>query len=193
MSYLGKDFFERETVTVAQGLIGARLIVGACEGRIVEAEAYTTDAASHAVTRRNQASSMRDTYGHVYVYFTYGMYHCLNFTTERDGIGAVLIRAVEPLKGVAEMARRRGTTNRQKLASGPGMLCQAFGIDLSFNGEPLGKSVKLRERSDTPAISASTRIGISQATGLMWRFYETGNSFVSAQRKANIRPGKDSG
>ena len=82
MTYLDPEFFSRDTLVVARDLIGATLVVGRCEGRIVETEAYTTDAASHSVTRRNQASTMRETFGRVYVYFIYGMYYCLNFTTE---------------------------------------------------------------------------------------------------------------
>ena len=67
-----------------------------------------------------------------------GMYYCLNFTTERGGVGAVLIRAVEPTAGIEEMIERRGTTDLKKLASGPGRLCQAFGIDVRLNGSRLG-------------------------------------------------------
>ncbi len=108
MSYLDIDFFARDTISVARDLIGATLIVGECEGRIVETEAYTTDPASHAVTRPRQAAAMRDTYGHVYVYLIYGMYYCLNFTTELAGVGAVLIRAAEPRQGLELMMNRRG-------------------------------------------------------------------------------------
>src|SRR5829696_7961310 len=117
MSYLSEEFFARDTVSVARDLIGATMIVGSCEGRIVETEAYTTDAASHAVTRRNQAAAMRETFGHVYVYLIYGMYYCLNFTTERDGVGAALIRAVAPRGGIDLMIKRRRTIDVRKLAS----------------------------------------------------------------------------
>jgi DNA-3-methyladenine glycosylase len=179
MAFLNSDFFGRDTITVARDLIGAILIVGGCQGRIVETEAYAEDAASHAVTRRNQAAVMRETYGRVYVYFTYGMYHCLNFTTDRAGPGAVLIRAVEPLRGLARMAKRRGTDVPRRLASGPGRLCQAFGIDLGFNGKPIGLEIRVCEGERCGAVSSSTRIGISAATELVWRFFETANEFVS--------------
>ena len=179
LAYLGADFFARDTVAVARDLVGTLLVVGGCEGRIVETEAYTTDAASHAVMRQNQAAVMRDTFGHVYIYLIYGMYYCLNFTTERRGVGAVLIRAVEPTAGINKMIRRRGTTDLKKLASGPGRLCQALGIDARFNGRPLGREIKLIERARVPQISSSPRIGITRATELEWRFYETGNPFVS--------------
>ena len=179
MAYLDMDFFARDTLTVAQELIGTTLVVGRCEGRIVETEAYTTDAASHAAKRTNRSALMHDTFGHIYVYLTYGMYHCLNFTCERDGVGAVLIRAIEPTRGLKEMSQRRGVAEVIKLASGPGRLTQAFSIDLRFNGKRLGREIKLRPRTDTPQLISSGRIGITKATDLDWRFYEKANPFVS--------------
>ena len=179
MTYLQPEFFSRETLVVARDLIGVTLVVGRCEGRIVETEAYTTDAASHSVIRRNQASTMRETFGRVYVYFIYGMYYCLNFTTDKEGPGAVLIRAAEPARGATLMMKRRETQEAKRLASGPGRLCEAFGIDLRLNGKPVGREIKLRPRADEPAISVSRRIGISRAAELEWRFYETDNPYVS--------------
>lgn len=179
MPYLPSEFFARDTVAVARDLIGAVLVVGSCEGRIVETEAYTTDAASHSVMRLRQSAVMQHTFGHVYVYFIYGMYYCLNFTTDREGAGAVLIRAVEPTRGLEQMRERRGTSEIKKLASGPGRLCQAFGIDLSANGEPIGRRIKVKTRRTTPEIDISKRIGISRATHLDWRFYERLSPFVS--------------
>ena len=179
MHDLGAEFFARETLRVARDLIGTMLVVGRCGGRIVETEAYTTDAASHALTRSRQAAAMRETFGHVYVYLIYGMYCCLNITTERDGIGAVLIRAVEPTQGIDLMQQRRGTSNLRLLASGPGRLCAAFGIDLTMNGAPLNRDIHILMREAEPPVSASRRIGITRATELEWRFYETGNPFVS--------------
>ena len=142
MSFLDVDFFARDTLEVARDLIGTILVVGRCEARIVETEAYTTDAASHAVTRRHQSAWMHETHGYIYVFFIYGMYYCLNFTTEPEGVGAVLIRAAEPLQGLTIMARRRGTLDPKKLCTGPGRLCQALGIDLKLNGRPLGPRVE---------------------------------------------------
>src|SRR4051794_33527265 len=109
MATLKAEFFARDTVTVARALIGTTMMVGDCAGRIVETEAYTTDAASHSVTRRKQATVMRETFGHIYVYLIYGMYYCLNFTSDRAGPGAVLIRAVEPTAGIDLMMARRRT------------------------------------------------------------------------------------
>ena len=178
-AFLGAGFFARDTIAVARELIGAVLVVGRCKGRIVETEAYTTDAASHAVTRQKQAALMHDTFGHVYVYLIYGMHYCLNFTTQSGGAGAVLIRAAEPAAGVEEMIARRGTADLKKLASGPGRLCRAFGIDARLNGLPVGREVRLIERAAAPQISSGPRVGITRATELEWRFYETGNPFVS--------------
>lgn len=182
MSYLTDDFFVRDTITVARDLIGTTLVSGKCEGVIVETEAYTTDAASHSVTRRNQSQLMRETYGRVYVYLIYGMYYCLNFTSDKDGPGAVLIRAVEPTRGLKEMMARRGTEDIKKLASGPGRLCQAFGIDLRQNGKRIGREIKVKKSNQLLEVAASARIGISQATDLEWRFYARGNPFVSQIR-----------
>jgi DNA-3-methyladenine glycosylase len=179
MALLKKEFFARDTLTVARELIGAVLVIGECEGRIVETEAYTTDAASHAVITSNRGALMRETYGHVYVYLIYGMYHCLNLTTEREGTGAVLVRAAEPVRGIDLMMARRGTSDLRKLTSGPGRLAQAFGIGLAFNGKPLGREIRIKGRASTPEISTSPRIGISRATELEWRFYETASPFVS--------------
>ncbi|HKY05154.1 MAG TPA: DNA-3-methyladenine glycosylase [Blastocatellia bacterium] len=179
MAYLNSKFFAGDTVEVARDLIGATLVAGGCQGRIVETEAYTDDAASHAVTRSKQATVMRETYGYVYVYLIYGMYYCLNFTTDRRGVGAVLIRAAEPVVGIDLMIERRGTADLRKLASGPGRLCKAFGIDASFNNKPVGGEIRLKPRRDEPEIVAGPRVGITRAVELEWRFYERGSKFVS--------------
>jgi len=179
MPYLASDFFARDTIEVARDLIGTVLVVGPCAGRIVETEAYTTDLASHSVTRPKQSVVMQQTFAHVYVYFIYGMYYCLNFTTDRSDAGAVLIRAAEPTGGIELMKERRGGVDIKRLASGPGRLCEAFGVDLSFNGEPIGDRIKVRARRSTPEIGVSKRIGISRDAHLEWRFYERGSAFVS--------------
>ncbi len=176
---LSKDFFARDTLTVARELIGVTMNFNGCEGRIVETEAYTTDAASHAVTRFHQAHIMRETFARIYVYLIYGMYYCLNFTADAAGPGAVLIRAIEPTRGLAQMQERRKTDDMKRLTSGPGRLCQAFDIDLRLNGAIIGRELKLTARRQEVGILSSPRIGISQATELDWRFYERDNRFVS--------------
>ncbi len=179
MPPLDVEFFARDTLTVARELIGTTLVVGRCRCRIVETEAYTTDAASHSVMRRNKAALMRETFAHIYVYKIYGIHYCLNFTTEREGIGAVLIRAAEPLVGIGRMAERRGTGDKKKLLNGPGRLCQGLGIDLTWNTRPLGREIKLLAAETPPTIVAGPRIGITRATELEWRFCERDSPFVS--------------
>jgi DNA-3-methyladenine glycosylase len=183
MADLDAEFFARDTLVVARDLIGTVLVVGRCAGKIVEVEAYTTDAASHAVTRRHQSAAMQETFAHIYVFRIYGMHFCVNFTTDRTGVGAVIIRAAEPLRGLNLMSERRGTAERRLLCSGPGRLCQAFGIDLSFNGQPIGRRLKLRPADGpAPVVARSRRIGISQAVDLDWRFYDAASEFVSGGR-----------
>ncbi|HWN99742.1 MAG TPA: DNA-3-methyladenine glycosylase [Blastocatellia bacterium] len=182
MAYLTPDFFARDTLTVARELIGSVLVTGRCQARIVETEAYTIDAASHSVTRRHKGAVMRESFGRVYVYFIYGMYYCLNFTTDAAGPGAVLVRAAEPVRGIQQMIDRRGTRDTFKLTSGPGRLCEAMGIDLSFNGAVIGNQLKVKAREAEPRISTSRRIGISKAIELEWRFFESDSLFVSGAR-----------
>jgi DNA-3-methyladenine glycosylase len=172
------DFFAPPTLRVAPLLIGKVLAVGDVSGRIVEVEAYTDDPASHGHRRTERSAIMHETFGYVYVYFIYGMYHCLNFTSDRSHVGAVLIRAVEPLAGIEIMRRRRGVTENHRLCNGPGKLCEAFGIDLSYNWTQVGTRVKLYG-GKARAVANSPRIGITKAADLHWRFYEEGNPFVS--------------
>jgi DNA-3-methyladenine glycosylase len=179
------DFFGRDTLCVARDLIGARLKVGRCLVRIVETEAYTTDAASHSVMRRHQAALMRDTFGHIYVYRIYGVHFCLNFTTERAGVGAVLIRAAEPLDGIKVMAARRGVAESEQLLSGPGKLCQALGIGVEHNGRPIGGKLRLFARAAPVPVAASRRIGVTRAADLEWRFFDQGSRFVSRRKIAS--------
>ena len=172
MQELDTSFFARDTLGVAQELLGKILIVGSCSGRIIEVEAYKDDEASHAFMRTQRSAIMYDTYGHVYVYFIYGMYCCLNFTTELSGKpGAVLIRSIAPIKGISEMKLRRKTAKVNNLCSGPGKLCMALRIDLSFNNSVIGSQVRLVDDGYVPSsVVRSGRIGISKAQELDWRF-----------------------
>lgn len=180
MKALPSSFFARDTVTVARDLLGKIISVGELKGRIVETEAYTRDKASHAHTKTERSKIMYETFGHVYVYLIYGMYHCLNFTTEKDDAGAVLIRAVEPLDGLDEMKRRRNVENVTRLCSGPGKLCQAFALTLSHNAQKIGKDIKILDDGYmVSSISSGPRIGITNAQELLWRFYLPNNPYVS--------------
>ncbi|MFZ5434103.1 MAG: DNA-3-methyladenine glycosylase [Calditrichota bacterium] len=181
MRPLSSKFFASSTLDVAPKLIGKVLEFGECRGRIVEVEAYTDDPASHGYRRTERSAIMYETFGYVYVYFIYGMYHCLNFTTDADHVGAVLIRAVEPLDGIELMRTRRRQTDIKKLCNGPGKLCDAFGIDLSLNYTAVGDQVKLCNGT-AGSVTTGPRVGITKARDLHWRFCETGSPFVSQQR-----------
>jgi len=192
LARLRRTFFARYTPTVAKALLGCelvRVVEGErLSGRIVETEAYRggRDPASHAfrgLTGRNRV--MFGEAGHAYVYFTYGNHWMLNMTTEREGIpGAVLIRAIEPVEGIATMKRRRRLSSVVGLASGPGKLTKAFAIDKELNGEDLVRSPRLFvEGGKEPGIvGSSSRIGISEGAELRWRFFVEGNPFVSRGR-----------
>jgi DNA-3-methyladenine glycosylase len=188
---LRRTFYERNTVRVAKDLLGKVLVrkLGAAslEGFIVETEAYRgyDDAASHAYkgpTQRNQV--MFGEPGHAYVYFTYGMHYCLNVTTEPVGqAGAVLIRAVQPIKGIVEMKERRRTDRVKDLANGPAKLTQAFAVTKALNGHDLtsGEKLYIAEacHPEPFSISAGTRIGIKACVEKPWRFFVRDNPFVS--------------
>ena len=180
MKELPQVFFARDTLAVAQELLGKIISVNGMQARIVETEAYGRDPASHAHTRTERSQLMYDTHGHVYVYLIYGMYWCLNFTSDNDEAGAVLIRAVEPLAGIEKMKKNRKTEKITDLCSGPGKLCLALEIDKKYNGLKLGKEIKIFDDSLTVnKIASSSRIGIKDAVDLQWRFFLEGNEYVS--------------
>ena len=181
MKQLPKSWFEADAVKLAPKLLGKIVRYRDCSGIIVETEAYTTDAASHAAKVTPRSEIMRNSYGHWYVYFTYGMHFCANVTTNKDGIGAILIRAVEPLEGIEKMEDRRGTYDIKNLASGPAKFCKAFGITTAENGLPITDDFAIYDSPEIPKeqIGTSGRIGIRSATELPWRFYIKGNKFVS--------------
>jgi DNA-3-methyladenine glycosylase len=184
---LSRDFYARPAVEVARDCLGKILVHGKTAGRIVETEAYlgVDDRAAHAW--RGMTDRTRVIFGppgHAYVYFIYGMYECLNFVAEPEGqAGCVLIRALEPVSGIATMQRRRPTAKRlEDLASGPGKLTLALGITRKQNGADLTKSaLQVRALRDEPPveIAATPRIGITHCADWPLRFLITGNRFVS--------------
>jgi DNA-3-methyladenine glycosylase len=186
---LRRPFFERYTPLVARELLGCRLVRilddERVAGLIVETEAYRgrRDPASHAFrgrTKRNEV--MFRPAGHAYVYFTMGAHFCLNVTTEpKEKPAAVLIRAVEPVEGVAVMKGNRGLDDVHRLADGPGKLTKALKIEKDLNGEDIVRSARLfLEREAVPKeIAASSRVGISAGKSFKWRFYVEGSEFVS--------------
>lgn len=182
---LPRDFYAQSTLTVAQGLLGQRLVrvldgqrLG---GRIVETEAYIgeADKANHAARGlRPRHAVMYGPPGHAYVYLIYGLHHALNAVTESEGLpAAVLIRAIWPDEGLEVIQGRRGDKPRSQLASGPGKLCQALAIDTRFNGVDLTAHDMLFIEPDEPFpdswVSRTPRIGVGgdeQAKTALWRF-----------------------
>jgi DNA-3-methyladenine glycosylase len=168
---LGRDFFARSVHVVAPELIGATLLHDGVGGVIVEVEAYDhEDPAAHSFrgeTPRNR--SMFGPPGHAYVYRSYGIHWCVNFVCENAG--AVLIRALEPTRGLDIMRARRGLENDRLLCAGPGRLCQALGIKRDDDGLPLDrKPFELRARETEPEILTGPRVGITKATDKPWRY-----------------------
>jgi DNA-3-methyladenine glycosylase len=168
------------------GCILERTIGGkTLRAKIVETEAYDqADAASHSFKWKTPRTEvMFGPAGHLYVYFTYGMHYCCNIVTGPAGHGAaVLIRAVEPLEGRDTMMFNRGSQSAYQLTNGPAKFCQAFGIDKSLNGQDLRREpLRLIEQGKLPAndIVTTTRIGISKAQDVPWRFYIRANPYVS--------------
>lgn len=174
---ISPDFFARHTVTVARELLGKYLLTPGGGGQIIETEAYRQqdDPACHAFggrqTRRNQSMFLAP--GHLYVYRIHQVF-CLNLTTEAEGLGcAVLIRALLPTEQLEQLQRRRPVQRLQDLSNGPGKLCQALGIDLSWNGLAIGERLWLEDRGGAyaeKAVQTGPRIGIRKGVDLPWHF-----------------------
>ncbi len=184
MRSLSHSWFAGDAVLLARKLLGKTIRRGGCSGIVVETEAYAADPASHAFHITPRSAIMRDTYGHWYVYFTYGMHWCANVTTDKKGVGAVLIRAVEPVEGIALMKRRRRTNVVRNLCSGPAKFCKAFGITGKDNHAPLGGDFVIYDAPEIALkdVEISGRIGIKNGTELPWRFYIKENPFVSRKK-----------
>jgi DNA-3-methyladenine glycosylase len=197
---LARSFFARDPRKVARGLLGKVLVRDSggkrLAGRIVEVEAYLgiSDPAAHAAAGNTPRNSVLfGPPGYAYVYFIYGNHYCLNVSCEREGrAGCVLFRALEPMMGVDEMAAARGiglhgAKEMKLLTSGPGRLCQAFGITRAAdNGKDLTSTVTgLWIGSDgnhNLRVSVTPRIGITKATGDLLRYIVAGNAFVSGPK-----------
>jgi DNA-3-methyladenine glycosylase len=184
------------TLKLARYLIGKTLVhdspKGRMSGRIVETEAYPIgDAAGHAFG--GETPSRRSLFlerGRSYVYFTYGSCFMMNVSSERARIGAgVLLRALEPLEGIALMERHRGTQRLVDLTRGPGRLAKAMDIDKRYDGVdlcaegPLWLGAPLKRAG---AIGVSVRIGINREVHQPYRFYERGNPFVSGLKRLRL-------
>jgi DNA-3-methyladenine glycosylase len=194
MRSLHPSDFEGDAADMAPRLIGAVLLVDGVGGRIVEVEAYDReDPASHShagPTPRNQA--MFGPPGRAYVYRSYGIHWCLNFVCREEGHGAgVLIRAIEPLEGLAEMCERRGLHDPRLLCSGPGRVGQALAIKHEYNGHRLDQRPFQVLAADRPYdIVVGPRIGISKAADVPWRFGLAGSKFLSRPFPAARRVGR---
>ena len=180
---LRRDFFARSVHDIAPDLIGATLLVDGVGGLIVEVEAYDQeDPASHGYrgeTMRN--APMFGPPGYAYVYHSYGIHWCLNFVCDAPGrADAILIRALEPTRGIEQMRERRGGVPERSLCSGPGKLCQALGVTKALDGAALDEPpFELFARTATPEIAAGPRIGITRAAELPWRYGLAGSPFLS--------------
>jgi DNA-3-methyladenine glycosylase len=184
------------TLKLARYLIGKILVhdspKGRMSGRIVETEAYPIgDSAGHAFG--GETPSRRSLFlerGRSYVYFTYGSCFMMNVSSERAGVGAgVLLRALEPLEGIALMERHRGTQRLVDLTRGPGRLAKAMDIDKRYDGVdlcaegPLWLGAPLKRAGAT---GVSVRIGINREVHQLYRFYERGNPFVSGLKRLRL-------
>jgi DNA-3-methyladenine glycosylase len=183
---LGKNFYSKPTVELARALLGKYLVFGKASGKIVETEAYLyhDDPGCHAargMTKRNAA--MFGKAGCAYVYLIYGMYHCLNIVSGKEGEGeAVLIRALEPAGGIELMMKRRKTSELETLCNGPGKLTQALSITRKQNNlSLLDGGFYICNNREKFEIVTSKRIGLSAGKDLMLRFYIKGNTFVSVR------------
>jgi DNA-3-methyladenine glycosylase len=180
---LKRSFFDRSVHEIAPELIGATLLVNDVGGWIVELEAYHhTDPAAHSFRGETQRNAvMFGPPGYAYVYRSYGIHWCLNFVCEETGsASAVLIRAIEPLAGLAKMRRRRNLEDERLLCSGPGRLTEAMAVTHDHNGLPLDRlPFELYGRTETPEIAVGVRIGITKAADLPWRYGLKGSKFLS--------------
>jgi DNA-3-methyladenine glycosylase len=199
MTRLGRAFYARDTLTVARELLGQRL-VRCCSGqrlsgRIVEVEAYVgqADEACHAAKGRTARNAvMYGPPGYAYVYFVYGMHHCVNAVTEQEGYpAAVLIRALEPLEGIEAMHENRKGREGVETTNGPAKLCYALDIDLSLNGTDLVSGQALwieRDQAvDVARVASGPRVGVrgdEHALTVPWRLWIRDHSFVSRTRPA---------
>lgn len=186
-SVLPREFYARPAAEVARGLLGKMLVHGRAAGRIVETEAYLglEDLAAHAsrgITARTRV--LFGPPGHAYVYFIYGMHECLNLVAEPDGVpGCVLIRALEPLAGVALMRRRRPRAHSiRDLASGPGKLTAALGITRKLYGADVTRGALTVRKPDADErfdILTTPRVGITHCADWPLRFVVAGSPFAS--------------
>ncbi len=175
--------FSADSIDVARRLIGVVVLVDGVGGRIVETEAYDRDdPASHTFGGLNpRNAAMFGPPGHAYVYRSYGIHWCINFVCREAGHGAgVLLRALEPTHGLAQMRERRGLEDIRLLCAGPGRLGQALGIGPQHGGMPLNQPpFEVLPAPAASVVVSGPRVGISKAVAQPWRFGLAGSRFVS--------------
>jgi DNA-3-methyladenine glycosylase len=182
---LGRDLFQRDPLSCARDLIGCELIWNSCAGVIVETEAYNAigDEACHCFVRPSaRAFVERNQAGAAYVYFNYGVHWMLNVLVKGTENGFVLIRALEPTRGIALMRRRRDVHDVHRLCSGPGKLTQALAITGRHDEMDLCGDERFCfwPRPSGPInVIADERIGIRRSADLRWRFTLRNSAFVS--------------
>jgi len=181
------NFFQRDPLSCARDLVGCELNWGSCAGFIVETEAYNAigDEASHCFVRPSaRAFVERNRPGAAYIYFNYGVHWMLNVLVKGTENGFVLIRALEPTRGIALMRRRRGVHDLHRLCSGPGKLTQALAITGRHHEIDLCENEKhcFRSADRVVDVIADERIGIQRSAHLPWRF--TLRDSVHVSRKA---------
>jgi len=180
-----QDFFARSALEVARDLVGCTFLCDGVGGRIVETEAYRQDdPCCHGYRGKTARNAVLfGPPGHLYVYFTYGMHFCANVACEEEGVAAgVLLRALEPERGVEAMIARRGVTAPRLLAAGPARLAQALGIGREENGLPVWEPpLTMLPRpagAPRPRIATTARIGVG-GDSKPWRFVATDSRFLS--------------
>lgn len=189
---LSRDFYARDTLSVARDLLGCSLVhespEGRVRGRIVEVEAYEgeDDPACHAAAGLTpRTEPLYGPPGHAYVYLIYGMYHCLNAVTRPSGRpSAVLIRALEPEDGLEIMRRRRGDAGNGRvdrdLTNGPGKVCRSFGLSLEHNRLDLtGTRLWIEAGPRVERVVWTPRVGIRVGTDRLWRAFDAASECVS--------------
>ncbi len=203
MNILSREFYNRDSLVVAQELLGKYLVHEVegikLMGKIVETEAYMgiEDKAAHSYGGRRtpRVEVMYGSPGHAYVYLIYGMYDCFNVVTNQEGIPhAVLIRAVQPIGDFDVFAHNRygklykdlSKGQRKNLTNGPGKLCRALRIDRKENGEDLcGNKLYITiSKEDQFEVVSAKRVGIDyaeEAKDFLWRFYIKDNPYISVK------------
>ncbi len=180
---LTRRFFDRDVHEVARDLVGGELLVDGVGGKIVEVEAYTPDdPASHAFRGRTPRNgAMFGPAGQAYVYRSYGIHWCLNLVCGPGELAsALLLRALEPTRGLDLMRERRGVDDPRLLCSGPGRLCEALAVTREHDGLPLDQPpFELRAATAPAEIVVGTRIGLTKAADRPWRYGLAGSRFVS--------------